>query len=602
METEQVVASPLREKGLRHSLRVVRPLIWWAVLVLVLYGIRTHQRWMERTRLNFSVSLNGRAAVFEARASLDNHPVESGQRLSLGRHTVTITHPKATRFATNWFVWYGENNLGEIALTRSTGELVVSVTPPATLLTIQGTEYAVTLTNSAGLTTTVPTDRYSVTAVYPYGREAGEVTVGGVVPGRLSLAPRVGGVRIASSHAGTTYQLRNQDDRVVESGDLPVSLWALPVGDYRLVAEHHGNRLSESVKIGLGVTNDHRVEFAYGTGVLETEPAGAEVLDADNRRLGMTPLTVAELLAGDRRFTLRLAEYEPVSAILAITANATNTFRTNLLSTRYVRAMQAARRYFGEKDFDRAAEAAGEALKQTPDDPAATSVVREATGLSHLARARYDGGRGDLVTAVKELKVALDFIPDNAEARQLLTRYMERQATLEAELAAREAEARGTEDRGKRIAQLQARFERWSGMSIGGADSIARQELVTTNALKVAGEAIEHALKAGPPAFEKAETDWRFADIFAIHAEQKLPDGCRHCMVMGGKISASECLICFKVIDWQAKRSVSLLGGLLSAQVTTEEDRDGTRAANFQAQAKKAAALVNERIREAIEK
>jgi hypothetical protein len=45
----------------RHSLRVLRPLFWWLLLVLVLYAISTHQRLMEKTRLNFSLSLQGQA-------------------------------------------------------------------------------------------------------------------------------------------------------------------------------------------------------------------------------------------------------------------------------------------------------------------------------------------------------------------------------------------------------------------------------------------------------------------------------------------------------------------------------------------------------------
>lgn len=34
------------ETRFRHLLRALRPLLWWAALILVLFGVRTHQRWM----------------------------------------------------------------------------------------------------------------------------------------------------------------------------------------------------------------------------------------------------------------------------------------------------------------------------------------------------------------------------------------------------------------------------------------------------------------------------------------------------------------------------------------------------------------------------
>jgi len=44
----------------RGWMRGLRPIFYWLLLVLVLFGIRTHQRLMEQTRLAFSLSLQGR--------------------------------------------------------------------------------------------------------------------------------------------------------------------------------------------------------------------------------------------------------------------------------------------------------------------------------------------------------------------------------------------------------------------------------------------------------------------------------------------------------------------------------------------------------------
>src|SRR5438552_1824382 len=99
METE-TATTPLANR-VGHSWRVLRPLLWWFILILALYGIRTHQRLLERTRLNFSVALARRDVGLEARATLDGNPVTSGERISLGRHTFAITHPKAEPISTN---------------------------------------------------------------------------------------------------------------------------------------------------------------------------------------------------------------------------------------------------------------------------------------------------------------------------------------------------------------------------------------------------------------------------------------------------------------------------------------------------------------------
>jgi hypothetical protein len=147
--------------------RVLRPMCWWLLLVLVLYGIRTHQRWMEKTRLNFSATLAGQTVFPEAAATIDGQPIVSGQRISLGSHIFTVTHPKGETYSTNLHIWYGGQNLGTIDLKRAIGTLSVTANPAADWLVIRGPEWSMTLTNSSGLTKSVPTDQYEIEASYP---------------------------------------------------------------------------------------------------------------------------------------------------------------------------------------------------------------------------------------------------------------------------------------------------------------------------------------------------------------------------------------------------------------------------------------------------
>ena len=117
------------EKSGKPKKHVLRPLFWWLILVLVLYGIRTHQRLMEITRLNFNVTLQGQA-IF-SNTTFDGKPAFSGQKIPLGNHTFTVTHPKGETFSTDMFIWYGEHDLGTIDLKRTMGTLSVTANPPA---------------------------------------------------------------------------------------------------------------------------------------------------------------------------------------------------------------------------------------------------------------------------------------------------------------------------------------------------------------------------------------------------------------------------------------------------------------------------------------
>lgn len=56
---------------LQHWQHTLRPLAWWVILVLVLYGYRLHQRLLEQTVVKFSAALQGRPVDYEAIAFLD---------------------------------------------------------------------------------------------------------------------------------------------------------------------------------------------------------------------------------------------------------------------------------------------------------------------------------------------------------------------------------------------------------------------------------------------------------------------------------------------------------------------------------------------------
>ena len=140
MATAGTDLPPADGKRIQHWLRVLRPLGWWVLLVLAMFGYRTHQRLSEQTHLIFSVSLEGQRLQNDASATLDGQPVRSGDRVPLGPHRFVVSHLKAEPFSTNLFIWYGEHNSGDIRLRRSKGMLHVQASPPAERISITGPE------------------------------------------------------------------------------------------------------------------------------------------------------------------------------------------------------------------------------------------------------------------------------------------------------------------------------------------------------------------------------------------------------------------------------------------------------------------------------
>lgn len=213
----------------RAWLPVLRPYLWWAILVLILYGIRTHQRLSEQTRISFTVNLEDKPAGYDAVATLDDQPVTSGQRVSLGSHRFEISHPKAEPVSTNLFIWYGEHNLGAIRLRRTRGLLVLHVEPPAKRLSVAGPEFSVALTDSAGVTSSIPTDAYQVEAHWSNHEEVRRVSINSGQTVSLQLVPPLGALTLESDPSGAIVV--KSDGRML--GTTPLTVCEMSPGRWK---------------------------------------------------------------------------------------------------------------------------------------------------------------------------------------------------------------------------------------------------------------------------------------------------------------------------------------------------------------------------------
>jgi tetratricopeptide (TPR) repeat protein len=408
----------------RNWKRVARPIACWLILVLVLFGIREHQRLSAQTRLFFTVSMSGQPLYAETSAKVDGKLIESGNRISVGFHQLLVENPKAESYSTNLFIWYGTHELGDIILKRSFGNLTVTVTPPADSLIIRGPEWSVTLNDSSGTNALVPTDTYDVEADYPNSVEKRQLIIYSRLLTPLTIAPRFGIVQLSCNQSDATYQLKNSSGQNVSIGSLPAIIAELPMGSYNILATHHGNQRQTSVFVQADVTNTMPMNFDYGVATFETTPSGAAVLSDSGRQYGETPLTLSDLPADSTlNLTLQRYGYAPVQISLYVSANQTNFISTNLVSVDYINAMNEANQYLAVTNLDAAEKAVNRAVQVSPSDPTAVALQRRITILSSLQKAEFYGAQSNYIAGIKYVQTALTLEPDNAEAKQLQAEF-----------------------------------------------------------------------------------------------------------------------------------------------------------------------------------
>jgi len=540
-------SAPL-ESRLRYWLRVLRPLLWWLLLVLVLYGIRTHQRLMEQTRLMFTVSVNGRTDYFAAVATLDGKHVSSGCQLSLGKHHFEITHPKGVAYSTNLFIWYGGHNFGNVDLPRAKGNLAVKADLPASRMVIRGPEFEVTLTNSTGFSASVPTDEYVVETEYRHWRARQTATVYENVPGNVVIVPMLGSLQLSCNQNDATFQLVRGEDEIVESGVFPSTVTELPTGSYNLIAWHHQRRWDMRPTVSNRATNNVLVEFKYGSAILETKPSGASVTGIDGHYWGTTPLQLGELQPGAWRFTLRLDNFETVLALVNIVADTTNTLRTNLISQSFTGAMRAARQSMDVANYDSAIEYLGDALRANPDDPAASSLLREANGLRSIRLAETIGKNGDFIAGGLELQKAFGFLPDNQQAKQMLADFKQHEPEQRERMR---IERLG---RGKKI--FDSILKQYSD-----ADLFDGFEVKTTKPVTEVHAAIINALRGQMP-LQYSSDKSSAPETFEIQASQEFQtvlatsSGRRNVIIVGAQTKDDETQILFKALEYKTEAQI----------------------------------------------
>lgn len=504
-------------KQTTHWLSVLRPVFWWLLLILVLFGIRTHQRLMEQTRLTFTVSLNGQP--LEATAVLDRQAISSGQNISLGNHRFVVSNPKAEPFVTNFFAWYGPHNFGEIKLRRSVGTLNIEANPPASTITITGPEFSTTLSNSVGTNISVPSDSYTVSAQYPHWSQSQNVTVYYNQSVMCNFAPQLGAVHLTSNKDGAMYLLQSSDQTF--TGDLPIVLTDLPVENYQLTVTYHRRHIQKSVTVEAGVTNEMPVQFILGAMHIESSPTGASVTTTNGSYLGQTPVDLLDVPPQTAQLNLSLYGYETVPVMVEVAADETNSYRTNLVNIHYVSAMHDAREALAAKNESSAVEAITEALNAKPNDVDATALL--AVAEAHLTADKQ-------LAAVEQQRIA---------------------------------------DRQQQLKRPREAFDAMCQQN-PNADLFTAHQLKTDISAKEVAAAIVKSLSSEPRPFELLHYDSPKTDVYEVMARQRFSLGIlggteRVCLLVVGQVKPDETLIFYKVLEYQIKTTVDA-GSLFNGQ------------------------------------
>ncbi len=327
----------------RSVVEAFYPLFVWALGSLLLLGWQWHERRLAGTILVFTTAVDEALSFPEqVAAELDGQPFFPGQRVGLGRSTLVLAGQDLEPFRTNFFAWYGTNDLGELHLVRSKGTLDVLCDPPPREIRVSGQFFQGKSSDARAAFAHVPGGAYEVTATFAHSWERDEVQVRRNATNRLDIAPAFGSLALASDPTGAQFTLTCLHMANLSlTGTAPAEISELPAGAYTLSLQWNDSVKDTRVPITKGETNRLNVVFPYGTVEVVTTPPGATVSSGFSA-LGKTPHTLL-IKPGEYQFHLALEGYRSADISALVADKQTVLVSNRLVNARYAEAMDAAR-------------------------------------------------------------------------------------------------------------------------------------------------------------------------------------------------------------------------------------------------------------------
>lgn len=337
---------------------------------------------------------------------VDGQPFTSGCTISPGKHKLTADLQIAEPFACRVRVVCGNKNLGALPLESSKGSLIVTVNPsPASVVLRRGIEAAgkgdapLTVTN-------LPFGNYDLEIQRGEYKEVRSVKIEGRKRTEVKIDLNLGGVELSSDPADAEFQLsgngRQWDGKLpiligdvpvgdyrltarrkgwevdttlsvgrgvmqtnkiefpygsidvssepsglvvstngVEIGKTPTVLRELRPGSYVVTTRDGENDLVAMISVGPKENVKKAFVFRYGAVQLASTPAGAAVV-RKGKEVGITPLTLERLPAGESAVELRFDGYAPTNFTIVGVEGVTTNYNVKLISKRYLQFMKQA--------------------------------------------------------------------------------------------------------------------------------------------------------------------------------------------------------------------------------------------------------------------
>ena len=137
--------------------------------------------------------------------------------------------------------------------------------------------------------------------------------------GTVKLRRQVGGMEITSDPAGLTYEIKPAGTLFVNAGDVrtgqtPATLNDLPIGSYQVsISRPNWPAYVSTVAVERNASAKVQSTFVGGTVTITSTPAGATVLRDNQTQIGVTPLTLSDLIPGNVSYTVSMRGMDPVS-------------------------------------------------------------------------------------------------------------------------------------------------------------------------------------------------------------------------------------------------------------------------------------------------
>jgi tetratricopeptide (TPR) repeat protein len=580
-------------------LRTVRPFLWSFLFILVLFGIRGHQYFSARTSVSFDVTLESRPVSWEINAECDGVPISSPARLPIGSHRLIVRHPKGRSFTTNLFLFYGAHPLGTIDLKRAMGNLNISIDPRAQMFAITGEEFRTNLNGISQCSFSVPTGDYFFEARFLHHTEKQTIAIKDGETKMLRIIPKIGAIDLRANVPDATVRVMGEGDVEFSNGQAPALICELPVGEYRILANHHGHVWEGSSRVATGITNTIDITFAYGAISFQTKPPGADIVGKDGRNWGRTPLALSEIEPGVKNIALNLGGFEPANVSFEVKVGETNVISSRLVRTAFAQAMRKGNEALSSGAYEMAIEAFETAAKVEPDDSDARTLLGTAKRANALARASKFGNTFDFRAAIAELEPIVSAFPNDPEAKSMLALFRERD------------NARRAADEENRSANAKSLLASLASSTPDG-DVFERHRLVTKLPLRQAESALIQALKVDPP-FKGIRHDSP-TDAFKIMAEQEFMTvlqtsaGKRSVVIVGAEVKKGETTIEYEVLEYKAEAANKIsIGNLIGAPVAVNyvpihPIRNATPEDKLQARIREGIQTVREKVERAIGK